>query len=126
MINVSLLVDKERKIGFEIRGHADFAEHGSDIVCSAVTILAYACVNTLDKYATEVEFVDDGDLLRLFSPDKNDEIDVVFDYFATGVETLLGNYSDYVKLNYKETWNDIKYKFTKIVKQKGSFFFKER
>lgn len=122
MINVDLLIKEGRTVGYEIRGHADFAEHGSDIVCSAVTILAYTCINTLDKYVTDVDFLDDGDILKLKTFEKSKEVDVVFDFFETGIQTLLGNYSDYVKLNYKETWNDIKHRFTKIVKQEGSFF----
>ncbi|MDO5047381.1 MAG: ribosomal-processing cysteine protease Prp [Anaerococcus sp.] len=104
MINVDLLIKEERIVGYEIRGHADFAEPGSDIVCSAVTILAYTCVNTLDKYNTKVEFFDDGDnLLSLKTLEESENIDTVFAYFETGIQTLLANYSDYVKLNYKET-----------------------
>lgn len=103
MINVEVLVKDDRRVGYEIRGHADFAEHGSDIVCSAVTILAYSCVNTLDQYADKVEFIDDGDILYLRTDEDSKEITTVFAYFETGVQTLLSNYGDYVKLNYKET-----------------------
>lgn len=109
MINVDLLIKDGKTVGYDITGHADFSEHGSDIVCSAVTILAYACVNTLDKYADGVDFIDDGDILHLFTPDSSLEIDAVFAYFETGIQTLLGNYSNYVKLKYKETNNDIEY-----------------
>ncbi len=103
MINVDLLIKNKKTIGYFITGHADFSEHGSDIVCSAVTILAYTCVNTLDKFADEVKFIDDGDILHLETSDSSLEIDTVFTYFETGIQTLLGNYSDYVKLRYKET-----------------------
>ena len=50
MIDVYLLLRKENIVGFEIIGHADFDEYGKDIVCSAVSILAYTCVNTLELY----------------------------------------------------------------------------
>ena len=103
MIKVDLLIKEGRTVGYEIRGHADFSERGTDIVCSAVTILAYTCVNTLDKFADEVKFIDDGDILHLETSDSSLEIDTVFTYFETGIQTLLGNYSDYVKLRYKET-----------------------
>ena len=102
MINVDLLIKDEKPIGYDITGHANFDKHGSDIVCSAVTILAYACVNTLDQYADKVDFIDDGDILHLETMDSSVEIDAVFAYFETGIQTLLGNYSDYVKLSYKE------------------------
>lgn len=41
--------------GFSLKGHADFAEIGYDIVCSAVTSNAIAVINSLDKLV-KVEF----------------------------------------------------------------------
>lgn len=103
MINIDLLIIKKDEIvGFEIKGHAEYDEYGKDLVCSAVTILAYSCVNSLDKYTDEVIFSDDEIIMTLEIKYPNRDTDVIFDYFKTGIETLLGNYSSYVKLNYKE------------------------
>lgn len=41
--------------GFCLKGHADFAEIGYDIVCSAVTSNAIAVINSLDKLL-KIEF----------------------------------------------------------------------
>ena len=41
--------------GFCLKGHADFAEIGYDIVCAAVTSNAVAVINSLDKLV-KVEF----------------------------------------------------------------------
>lgn len=103
MININLLIDKKDEIvGFEIEGHANYDEYGKDLVCSAVTILAYSCVNSLDKYADDVDFSDNEIIMAVSISSPNRDTDVIFDYFKTGIETLLGNYSSYVKLNYKE------------------------
>ncbi len=103
MINVDLLINKKDKIvGFEIRGHAEYDEYGKDLVCSAVTILAYACINTLDKYADNIEFMDNNNLMKILIESDDTNTDLIFDYFITGIETLLGNYSSYIRLNYKE------------------------
>ncbi len=103
MINVDLLIDnKDQIVGFEIKGHAEYDEYGKDLVCSAVTILAYTCVNSLDKYADDVIFTDDEVMMSVNITSPNRDTDVIFDYFKTGIETLLGNYSSYVKLKYKE------------------------
>lgn len=103
MINIDLLIDKKDEIvGFEITGHAEYDEYGKDLVCSAVTILAYSCVNSLDKYIDDVNFFDDEITMSVEIKNPNRDTDVIFDYFKTGIETLLGNYSSYVKLNYKE------------------------
>ncbi len=103
MINVDLLIDnKDEIVGFEIKGHAEYDEYGKDLVCSAVTILAYTCVNSLDKYADDVIFTDNEVMMSVNITCPNRDTDVIFDYFKTGIETLLGNYSSYVKLKYKE------------------------
>ncbi len=103
MININLLINKKDEIvGFEIEGHANYDEYGKDLVCSAVTILAYSCVNSLDKYADDVNFSDNEIIMTVSISSPNRDTDVIFDYFKTGIETLLGNYGSYVKLNYKE------------------------
>lgn len=103
MINVDLLINKKDEIvGFEIKGHAEYDEYGKDLVCSAVTILAYSCVNSLDKYSDDVKFSDDDIIMSVSIGKVSRDTDVIFEYFKTGIETLLGNYSSYIKLNYKE------------------------
>ena len=36
-----------RFTGFHVKGHAGYAEEGSDIVCSAISVLTTTCVNAL-------------------------------------------------------------------------------
>ena len=43
--------DEFRRKGFTIKGHADFAPIGQDIVCSAVTSNAIGVINSLDALA---------------------------------------------------------------------------
>ena len=47
MIRVRFLIGNNRLTGFEISGHAMFAESGSDIVCAAVSSAAYMAANTV-------------------------------------------------------------------------------
>ena len=47
MINAKVFWQGKRLIGFDIRGHADYAPHGEDIVCAAVSVLAITAVNSL-------------------------------------------------------------------------------
>lgn len=102
MIDIKLKTKKDNVVGFEITGHADFDKSGEDIVCSAVTILAYACVNTLDRYVDDIKFEDNDDLMLLYSNVNNEQVDIIFSYFEIGIETLLSNYSNYIKLHYEE------------------------
>ena len=50
MIRAELLKDSRGGlVGFNVEGHAGWAEEGSDIVCAAVSILTCACANALER-----------------------------------------------------------------------------
>ena len=51
MIDVLILRDKAQDItGFKVSGHALFAEAGSDIVCSAVSMLTINTINAIEEF----------------------------------------------------------------------------
>jgi len=51
MITVEVFLDEKEFIqGFRVEGHSDFAPHGEDIVCSAVSALTQTAVLGLTKY----------------------------------------------------------------------------
>ncbi len=102
MIDVTLKRKNNNAVGFSVKGHADFAEEGSDIVCSAVSILAYTTVNTLDLYIDNLKFSDDGDRMNLEIEESTDQTDIIFKFFETGIQALLENYNEYVNLDYEE------------------------
>ena len=47
MIRVKFLVGNRQLKGFQISGHAGFAENGEDIVCASVSSAAYMAANTI-------------------------------------------------------------------------------
>ncbi|MBQ8763566.1 MAG: ribosomal-processing cysteine protease Prp [Clostridia bacterium] len=49
MIRVKFFVGNRQLKGFEIRGHADFADIGEDIVCASVSSAAYMAANTVTE-----------------------------------------------------------------------------
>lgn len=54
MIEVWVRRDGARIAGYRVEGHAGWAESGSDIVCAAVSALAIAAANGLDRLAGAV------------------------------------------------------------------------
>lgn len=102
MINVTLLFKNEKKIGFKIQGHANFDKHGVDIVCAAVSMLAYTSINTLDYYGYDVKFKDDNDTMKVCLNKEDDKSEIIFNTFEIGINTLLANYNEYINLNYEE------------------------
>lgn len=53
MIRVELYYEQEILQGFKLSGHAGYAEHGEDIVCSAVSILVINTINAIEALTTE-------------------------------------------------------------------------
>lgn len=102
MIDVTLKRKNNNVVGFTIGGHADFSDNGNDIVCSAVSILAYSTVNTLDLYISDLDFSDDGKEMKVIVNSISNETEIIFRFFETGILTLLESYNEYVNLNYME------------------------
>ncbi len=102
MIDVTLLIKKEKRLGFAIKGHANFDQHGYDIVCAAVSILSYTAVNTLDYYEIDFDFFDDEDEMKVSLKNSNEKSEIILNNFEIGIKTLLTNYNEYVNLNYRE------------------------
>jgi hypothetical protein len=96
MIKVYTFYDKDTLKGFKIIGHADYGEHGKDIVCAAVSMLAYTTVNSLDRYNYEVDFSDDGETMELLVKNPSNDSEVILNTFSTGIRTLTQSYSDFV------------------------------
>ena len=62
MIRVKFLIGNKQPKGFEISGHALFAESGKDIICAAVSSAAYMAANTITDIigADATATVEDG------------------------------------------------------------------
>ncbi|MDU2375527.1 ribosomal-processing cysteine protease Prp [Anaerococcus vaginalis] len=102
MIDVTLLIKNEKRLGFAIKGHANFDQHGYDIVCAAVSILSYTAVNTLDYYEVQFDFFDDDNEMKVSLENPNEKSEIILNDFEIGIKTLLTNYNEYVNLNYRE------------------------
>lgn len=102
MIDVTLLIKNEKRLGFAIKGHANFDQHGYDIVCAAVSILSYTAVNTLDYYEVDFDFFDDENEMKVSLKNSNEKSEIILNDFEIGIKTLLTNYNEYVNLNYRE------------------------
>ncbi len=60
MIEIKVHWAKDNLSGYEIKGHALYAEEGEDIVCAAISVLAQTGVFSLDRF-TSMELEKDVD-----------------------------------------------------------------
>ena len=102
MITVTL-TEKGRNLSLRVEGHAEYAEHGKDIVCASASILAYtlaSLVDSIDGVKTSIN-LDSGDsTIECECKDYETFIMVAGAYaFAKrGYELLAQHYPQYVRL----------------------------
>ena len=92
--------------GFSVKGHAGYAEEGSDIVCAGISVLTTTCVNALESVAgiePEVRGGEDGFLeARLpacLSNTQMHDAHVLMGALHQGLSDLADGYPMYIKLS---------------------------
>lgn len=105
MTKLTFFRNKEHYMGFDCRGHSDFAESGSDIVCAAVSAAVQLCAEYLcSYYKDDIElFVDENNTqitLRCRVPltDADKQLSVL-ERFS---ESISEQYPDYFTFDFME------------------------
>ncbi len=104
MTKVIFTVDGGLICGFEMSGHSDYSEEGSDIVCSALSSAAIMAANTI----TEVQKIDaqitegDGYLKLSVSPEQARQARVTLDGLLLHFSALSQEYKQFIKIQISE------------------------
>ncbi len=87
---------------FSIRGHAGFADIGTDIVCAAASILVINAVNSCEVLlGIEPATVDDNDTLLCEVP-QDDSAQLLFNSMVYGLEELMKQYPKHVQVKVRQ------------------------
>lgn len=115
MIKIS--ISKLKEDGFinklKVRGHADFAAHGKDIVCAAVSVLTYTLIESLDglvkltgeQYYFNIDQMGyvDLEIHRKKLTDKEASmVDLLTKSYELGLKNALEDYKKYAKITIEE------------------------
>ncbi len=102
---------KHHICGFEVSGHAGYAEEGQDIVCAAVTVLVLNTVNALEQF-TKTDFQCEADeskggFLSVWFPEikkgiEDADTQLLLKTMILGLENMEQEYGRYITLNNKE------------------------
>ncbi|MBQ2973220.1 MAG: ribosomal-processing cysteine protease Prp [Clostridia bacterium] len=101
MIRVKFLIGNKQLTGFEIRGHAMFAENGSDVVCAAVSSAAYMAANTLTEIvgAKADASAQDG-MMRVILIQPDEQTETVLRGLELHLTELSKQYPENIKIIY--------------------------
>ena len=104
MIRIKVGKKQGSYVSFESRGHADYAEEGSDIVCSAVSALIITTFNSLEKLTKEPCKPKDreGLVTATFTQPNSAEGRLRMDSLLLGLTEIEKEYPKYLKVMIRE------------------------
>ncbi|ARF13082.1 MULTISPECIES: ribosomal-processing cysteine protease Prp [Sporosarcina] len=108
MIHVRIMKEPSGRISvFEMDGHANFAEHGQDLVCAGASAVSFGAVNAIMQLTSIEPDVDqgaDGGYLRVAFPvtDQDAQVQLLLQAMIISLQTIELDYADYIKLSFKK------------------------
>ena len=101
MIRVKFLIGNKQLTGFEIKGHAMFAESGRDVVCAAVSSAAYMTANTITEIigAKADASAQDG-MMRVTLSQPDEQTETVLRGLELHLTELSKQYPENIKIIY--------------------------
>lgn len=108
MVEIAVFLQKNKFSGFEVKGHSGYAEHGEDIVCSAISAITQTAVIGLQNYLGKISLnIKDGFLKCCFCIDKLSEVNmkesqIIIETMILGLKSIEESYGNYINIVIKE------------------------
>ena len=84
------------KARLTVSGHAGYAEHGKDIVCSAVSILVLTLIESLKRHNKNIIYeLEEGDLI-LYKQGLGSSEKLLLSSFLVGIDILEYMHPEYI------------------------------
>lgn len=108
MIHVRIIKEPSGRISvFEMDGHANFAEHGQDLVCAGASAVSFGAVNAIMQLTSiepDVEQGTDGGYLRVAFPEteQDAEVQLLLNAMIVSLQTIELDYADFIKISFEK------------------------
>ena len=109
MIKVTIYrTSRHEYTGFDMSGHAEYADPGKDIVCAAVSALVINAVNSIEHFTDDesscVSDEESGRISFRFSHIPTHDASLLLDSMILGLEEIEDNneYESYIDIIFKE------------------------
>lgn len=102
MIKVKAVIPDGKFESLRVKGHADFAPHGQDLVCAAVSAIVTGGINALKHPDSFNIFQDTGITVIKLKPkeDITNYDATVINVILDQLETIEQSYGDFIKMSY--------------------------
>ena len=99
---VKILKSNNTVIGFDISGHANYDEHGKDIVCAGVSTLAQTTISSLVELAKIKNFkyqINEGHSYIIIDlKEVDDKVELLLESFQIGIKGIQNSYNKYIEI----------------------------
>lgn len=95
MINVNLIKREDSLIGIEVSGHAQFAEHGKDLICAAVSAIVTGGFNAFDEKDISSVELKEGYAILILKEGNSPVLNTI----VIQLKTIEEAYPKYIKIN---------------------------
>jgi uncharacterized protein YsxB (DUF464 family) len=110
MIKVTISRDANKKVdGFTMSGHADFSEHGKDLVCAGASAVSFGSVNAIEALTGVVPEIEQGNggFLRCTFPNDlqqevQEKVQLLLEAMVVSLETIERDYGKHIKITFKK------------------------
>lgn len=101
MIRATFIVSaNDHYVGFHMEGHADFDEHGKDIVCAGVSAIAYGMFNSIFALTNTKPNVTIKDgLMDVANIATTDDVQLLMKSLEVSLKTVEEEYSEYISIS---------------------------
>ena len=86
----------------EVRGHADYAAHGEDLVCAGVSSIAFGLCNALSDLAGLETIQAANNMISIRCEEQNDLVQVILETGIIQFRTVAMSYADYIDIQITE------------------------
>ena len=99
MTHITFFKNSEKEItGFYSAGHAGYAESGSDIICSAISVLTINTINSIEAFTDDKFDVSVNEDEGIVSP----ETSILLKSYELGVNSVAEDNPKYLSISVKE------------------------
>ncbi|MFX3674507.1 MAG: ribosomal-processing cysteine protease Prp [Paenisporosarcina sp.] len=111
MIQVTIEQDQSGQVrSFEMKGHADFAEHGKDLVCAGASAVSFGALNaiiTLTNITPDIQQGQDGGFLKVLFPQNlnsktNEQVQLLVQAMIVSLQTIEQDYAQHIKITFNK------------------------
>ncbi len=103
MVKVKVNKKQNQITSIIISGHANYAQHGEDLVCAGVSSIAIGACNALDLLVHDCcLFEIDNGFIKIEVVDNNSQVQLLLESIIIQLSTMERSYKKFIRINKQE------------------------